>query len=114
MTKSVFLSVEDDEKRKKIAEFYNQFMNQQNAQPQSFDSLDEFKNSQYYRDLPEEEKERLKQYEGKDVIVLVFETTEQAMEFIKQIQKKGLISEEQAEQVLEQLQEEESYRPRMQ
>ncbi|WP_392537534.1 hypothetical protein [Legionella sp. 227] len=113
MTKSVVFSVEDDEKKRKILEYYRQFMEQQNAQDQSYNSLAEFKESQHYQDLPEEEKENLKQYEGKDVIVLVFETPEQAIEFIRQIQKKGLISEEQAEDIVTSLQELEPYRPGM-
>lgn len=72
-------------------------MAQKKAQPQIFDSLDKLKKSQLYQDMSEEEQERLKQYEGKNVIVLVFETSEQAIEFIQQIQQKNLISEEQAE-----------------
>ncbi|KTD67232.1 hypothetical protein Lste_3438 [Legionella steelei] len=113
MTKPIVLSLDDDEKRQKLAEFYNQFMEQQNAQPQAYDSLDEFKKSQHYQDMSEEEKEHLKQYKGKNLVIFVFDTTEQAMEFIKEIQKKGLINAEQAEQILDNLQEEESYRPRM-
>ncbi|MCW8397878.1 hypothetical protein OQJ26_03625 [Legionella sp. PATHC038] len=113
MTKSVVFSVDDDEKRQKILAHYRQFMNQQNAEDQSYTSLAEFKNSQHYQDLSEEEKENLEQYEGKDVIVLVFETPEQAIEFIRQIQKKGLISEEQAEDIVTSLQELEPYRPGM-
>ncbi|MCW8410192.1 hypothetical protein OQJ13_14525 [Legionella sp. PATHC035] len=113
MTKSVVFSVDDDEKRQKILAYYRQFMNQQNAEDQSYTSLAEFKNSQHYQDLSEEEKENLEQYEGKDVIVLVFETPEQAIEFIRQIQKKGLISAEQAEELTTSLQELEPYRPGM-
>ncbi|MGM9451758.1 hypothetical protein ACTAZI_00310 [Legionella bozemanae] len=55
--------------------------------------------------MSEEEQEQLKQYEEKNVIVLVFETSEQAIEFIQQIQQKNLISEEQAEKIIAQLKE---------
>lgn len=78
-------------------------MTQQNAQPQVFDSLDEFKKSQLYQEISEEEQEQLKQYKGKNVVVLVFETPEQAIEFIQQIQQKNLINKTQADTLIENL-----------
>lgn len=105
MPKPIILSIDDDEKTKQIRQAYNEFMAQKKAQPQIFDSLDKLKKSQLYQDMSEEEQERLKQYEGKNVIVLVFETSEQAIEFIQQIQQKNLISEEQAEKIIAQLEE---------
>ncbi|KTC89870.1 hypothetical protein OQJ18_06690 [Fluoribacter dumoffii] len=113
MSKPVIFSIDDEQKKQRVLALYKDYMKQQNEQPQFFESLEDFKNSPHYQNLSEEEKEHFQEHEGKNLIVLVFNTAEQAIEFVQQMQKKGLISEEKAEQIVSDLQENEAPRPRM-
>lgn len=100
-----YVTIEEEKKKEQLLDFYNDFMSKQKSKAQAFNSLDEFKKSPTYRELPEEEKERLKQYQGKNVMVLVFDDAEQARKFIAQAQSKGLIKNEQAKAIISQLNE---------
>lgn len=98
--------IETDEKNKKqLLDFYHHFMSKEKAKAQAFHSLDEFKKSALYRELPEEEKEHFKSFEGKQVIILVFDNAEQCIKFIEQAQDKGLISKKQAEAAISKINE---------
>lgn len=110
MTYAPLIIQEKDEQ--KLLKLYKQFLKDDHAK---IYSLNEFKQSDIYQDLPDEEKERLNKLEGKKVKVLIFETAEQAIEFIQKLQSKGLIDQKQAEQHISQLNEqaEPSNSPRM-
>ena len=105
----------EEKKRKQLIDFYNDYMSKEKSKPEAFNSLDEFKKSAAYQDLPEEEKEQLKQYEGKIVMVLTFDDADQAIKFIEQAQSKGLFSKEQADAAISQIndQNQSSHRPKM-
>ncbi len=102
---SYFIIEVEEEKKKQLLGYYHSFMCENKSKAESYDSLDEFKKSAEYQALSGEEKEHFKQYEGKKVMVLVFDNDEQAMNFIKQAQSKGLIKKEQAEAAIYQLNE---------
>ncbi|MBN9230486.1 MAG: hypothetical protein J0I93_06500 [Legionella sp.] len=104
----------EEKKKKELLDLYHQFMKDNHAEAKIY-SLNEFKQSDIYQDLPDEEKERLNKLEGKKVKVLIFETAEQAIEFIEKLQSKGLIDQKQAEQHISRLNEqaEASNSPRM-
>lgn len=111
-----YVTIEVEEKKKQqLLNFYNDFMAKEKSKSKVFDSLDEFKKSTAYQDLSEEEQEQLKQYEGKNVMILKFDDADQAIDFIKQAQLKGLFSQEQAEATISQINEQNqsSHRPRM-
>lgn len=98
----VTIEIEEELKRKKLFEFYNSFMSTENSKPESFNSMDDFKKSASYQALSDEEKINLKPYEGKKVIVLMFENEDQVIKFIEQAQENGLLSKEQAEKAISQ------------
>lgn len=101
-----YVTIEAQEKKKKhLLDFYNDFLSKEKSKAKAFNSLDEFKTSSDYQNLSEEEQEHFKQYEGKSVVVLVFDDAEQAIRFIEQAQSNGLIKKEQAEEVISQLNE---------
>jgi hypothetical protein len=101
-----YVTIEVEEKKKKqLLDFYNDFMSKEKSKAESHNSLDEFKKSAAYQGLSEEEQEHFKQYEGKNVMVLVFDDAEQAIKFIEQAQSKGLIKKEHAEAAISQLNE---------
>ncbi|KTC94715.1 hypothetical protein [Legionella erythra] len=95
----------EEKKKKKLLDLYHEFLSKEKSKAQAFNSLDEFKKSPGYQDLSEEEQEHFKHYEGKNVVVLVFDNAEQAIEFIEQAQLKGLLEKGQAEEVISQLSE---------
>ncbi|STX50989.1 Uncharacterised protein [Legionella busanensis] len=100
------ITLESEESQKQqLLNFYYDFMSKKNAEAQAFSSLDEFRASATYQNLPEEEKEQLGQHEGKNVIVLMFDDIEQVQAFMEQAQSKGLINKEQAEEVISRLNE---------
>jgi hypothetical protein len=98
------VTTETEEKnKKKMRDFYYNFMAKEKSKAESFNSLNEFKESDTYKNLPEEEKERLEQYEGKNVIIMVFDNLDQAIEYFEKAQLEGIISKEQADETISDL-----------
>ena len=92
-----------DKNKKKMLDFYYEFMAKEKSKAEDFNSLNEFKQSDTYKDLPEEEKERLEQYEGKNVIIMVFDNLNQAIEYFEKAKLEGIISKEQADETISDL-----------
>lgn len=95
----------DFRNKKKMLQFYNDFMAEKKSTPKSYNSLEDFKASPAYQQLSEKEKEYYKKYENKNVIILTFDSAEQAKEFVERAKSKGLISEKQASKALSQIEE---------
>ncbi|STY31723.1 Uncharacterised protein [Legionella wadsworthii] len=107
----VAIELEEEEKKQKLLQLYRQVMS---TEAKAFKSLKDLQDSDIWSDLSEKEQELLGQYEGKNVTILIFDDADKALEFINQAKKEGLFSEEQAEALINQINEQnQSYAHRM-